>query len=110
MKITFEIGIMIKKILGLLICLCIAFTHVHTVLTEGNFTSDWFSHNIPDWDKYKPMFYDKEDMHCLEIGAWEGRSTLYIAQNYCNGKGSQFDSIDTWGGSMEHKALDTTDL
>jgi hypothetical protein len=36
-------------------------------------------------------------MRCLEIGSFEGRSTIYTAENYCNGKGSYIDALDLWG-------------
>ena len=44
---------------------------------------DWFSHNIPLW---KSVF-DKENINekkleYLEIGSYEGRSILYICENY----------------------------
>ncbi len=66
------------------------------------FTSDWFSHNIPVWDNYKSLFFNKPNMHCLEIGSFEGRSTIYTVENYCNGNGSYVDALDTWEGSFEH--------
>lgn len=62
--------------------------------TGYEFSTDWFSYNVKNWDKYKTFF--KENSQCLEIGAFEGRSTLYIAQNFCNSKNSKTYVIDTW--------------
>lgn len=73
------------------------------IVNSPIFTQDWFSMNIPVWDNYKTIFFNKEDMRCLEIGSFEGRSTIYIADNYCNGKNSYVEAIDTWNGSIEHK-------
>jgi predicted O-methyltransferase YrrM len=71
-------------------------------LSIKTFTTDWFSKEIPYWKAYKPMFSNKDNMHCIEIGSFEGRSTIYIAENYCNGNGSYTDALDTWEGSIEH--------
>jgi len=65
------------------------------------FTSDWFSANIKNWDKNKVLLKDIPNKRCLEIGAYEGRSTIYIVENYCNGKGSTIDVLDTWKGSLK---------
>ncbi len=62
--------------------------------TDYKFSVDWFSHNVENWDKYKAFF--EENSQCLEIGALEGRSTLYITENYCNSKNSKVFVIDTW--------------
>ena len=67
------------------------------------FSSDWFSKNIPHWEKHKKYFDHKPDMRGLEIGSFEGRSTLWAAKNYFNGQGSTLEAIDTWEGSVEHQ-------
>lgn len=64
--------------------------------TGYEFSVDWFSHNLESWNKYKTFFEGKENSQCLEIGALEGRSTLYTAQNFCNAKNSKTYVIDTW--------------
>jgi predicted O-methyltransferase YrrM len=69
-----------------------------------NFTSDWFSLNIPIWSKQKLMLDGLPGKRCLEVGSYEGRSTIWLAENYCNGKGSTIDAVDTWEGSIEHSA------
>jgi predicted O-methyltransferase YrrM len=74
------------------------------------FTSDWFSGNIPQWNKYKPFFDGKENKKCLEIGSYEGRSTIFIINNFCNGKNSHLDALDTWEGSIEHSQKDKDGL
>lgn len=74
------------------------------------FTTDWFSNNIKQWDKYKSYFDGKPDMHCLELGSYQGRSTLYTVKNFCNGKGSYVDAVDTWEGSIEHSNQEKVNL
>ena len=74
------------------------------------FTSDWFSDNINQWDKYKDFFDNKPNIHCLELGSYQGRSALYIVNNYCNGAGSYLDAVDTWKGSVEHNNKEKSNL
>ena len=80
------------------------------VIASPVFSADWFSHHINDWDKYKLFFEGKSNLRCLEIGSYEGRSTLYIAKNICKNKDSIIYSFDTWCGSMEHNAEFEKDL
>ncbi len=70
---------------------------------EPVFTTDYFSRKMPTWKPYLKEFHDQPNQSCLEIGSWEGRSSLYIAENFCNGEGSHLDCVDTWEGSREHK-------
>ena len=69
------------------------------IIDQPVFTTDWFSSNINQWNQYKQFFSGKENMHCLEIGSWEGRSTIYTVENFCNGNGSYVDAIDAWDGA-----------
>ncbi len=87
----------------LLLCFNVNAVDQVTDATEKKYTSDWFSGHIPHWDAYKSLFNGLENKRCLEIGAYEGRATLYLVENYCNGKGSYVDAVDTWKGSTEHK-------
>lgn len=73
------------------------------IYVDKHFTTDWFTDNIRDWAKYKPLLGGRPDTKCLEIGAFEGRSTLWIAEYLCNGLNSTVDTIDTWEGSGEHQ-------
>jgi predicted O-methyltransferase YrrM len=64
------------------------------------FTQDWFSHNIPVWQQVMPMVPERRV--CLEIGAFEGRSTVWLAENGIK----VIDCVDTWTGGEEHSQLD----
>lgn len=82
---------------------------IDQVVDTGNdvtehYTQDWFSKEISIWNKYKPLFFNKEKIRCLEIGSFEGRSTIYMLNNYCNGNNSHVDALDTWEGSVEHSS------
>jgi len=44
----------------------------------------------------------KNNSHFVEIGAWKGKSTAYMAVEIANsGKTIKFDTVDTWLGSEE---------
>ncbi|MCT4635030.1 MAG: class I SAM-dependent methyltransferase [Rickettsiales bacterium] len=83
---------------------------MNDVYIDKNFTHDWFTKNIKIWDTYKNLFYSLKNKRCLEVGAFEGKATLYLAENYCNGEGSVVDTIDTWEGSLEHTPNDKRNL
>jgi len=47
--------------------------------SEPVFTTDWFTHNLPVWDAYLMPYLSKlNSPRVLEIGAFEGRSSLWF--------------------------------
>lgn len=75
-------------------------------MTNYNFNyPDWFSHNIPNWNMLKDLLPGRTDF--LEIGSFEGRSTVWIAENFAADFDLVFiDCIDTWSGGEEHSDID----
>lgn len=66
---------------------------------------DWFSHNIPNWNKLKDLLPGNTCF--LEIGSFEGRSTVWIAENFASKTEDVIiDCFDTWSGGEEHSELD----
>lgn len=64
------------------------------------FTTDWFSGNIPTWDYFYQIV---KPAKVLEIGSWEGRSTLYSIEKIHALRGSgMITCIDTWEGGIEN--------
>lgn len=127
MKNKYFLGVLAGIIISLTICLITAIilrknpinhnnnqiskNHImYDVYIDKNFAHDWFTGNIKIWDTYKNSFYGLKNKKCLEVGAFEGRATLYLAVNYCNGEGSYVDTIDTWEGSLEHSPEDKNGL
>ena len=56
------------------------------------------------YDKVAARLYD--GFHAVEIGAYKGRSTSYLAELILkSNKKIIFDVIDTWNGSREHKKI-----
>jgi predicted O-methyltransferase YrrM len=75
------------------------------------FTQDWFSHNIPGLERMMALLPQKQLF--LEIGAFEGRSTLWFCEQLDKSDSynpdspdSYIDVIDTWRGSEEHNGID----
>ena len=78
-------------------------------MTEYQFTKDWF-HWAPEvWKQLIPMLPEGETYGAadrgirafLEIGSFEGRSAVWIAENMMQ-KGDTLTCIDTWEGGEEH--------
>ncbi len=67
-----------------------------------NFTQDWFSHNIPNFEFCMSALETKQDF--LEIGCFEGRASVWMLQNGLDPDG-KLTCIDTFQGSEEHAAM-----
>jgi predicted O-methyltransferase YrrM len=71
--------------------------------TEYQFTKDWF-HWAPEvWQQLIPLV--PANPKVMEIGSFEGRSTVWIAENML-GDAGELVCIDTWEGGEEHGAED----
>jgi predicted O-methyltransferase YrrM len=72
-------------------------------MTEYQFTKDWFNWAPEVWTQLIPLLPERRAF--LEIGSFEGRSAVWIAENMAQ-DGSHIDCIDTWGGGEEHSEED----
>ena len=61
--------------------------------------NDWFSPNIEIWKKFVNKI---NNINYLEIGSFEGRSTVFISQLKNT---NSITAIDTWEGSDEHNGI-----
>ncbi|OQA56534.1 MAG: hypothetical protein BWY42_00953 [Candidatus Omnitrophica bacterium ADurb.Bin277] len=66
------------------------------------FHADWFSQNIPVWEKFLAHLKGREYIHGLEIGCWEGRSTCWLLQNIFTHPTSKMTVIDPFLGNPEN--------
>lgn len=74
--------------------------------TEKIFRSDWFSYNIPLLKEFlNPLINENTVVQMLEIGSYEGRSTLWFLENILQHSSSSITCIDTFQGSDEHNEL-----
>lgn len=71
-----------------------------------DFREDWFSSNIPNWDSiFKSIGWNAKEQKCVvEIGSFEGRSSVWILQNLLNGDSSTLHCIDTFEGGQEYSS------
>jgi len=69
---------------------------------EYQFTKDWFNWAPAVWEQLTPMLSGVAGKrNFLEIGSFEGRSSVWIAENMMQ-DGDHLRCIDTWEGGEEH--------
>ena len=68
-------------------------------MSEYQFTKDWFQWSPPVWEKIIPHLPERKTF--LEIGSFEGRSTVWTVENMLE-DGGDLVAIDTWEGGAEH--------
>jgi len=69
------------------------------------FTEDWFSNNIPIWTKYLNQLKDKPNLRFLEIGSFQGKSTVWLLENILTNDTSTITCIDTFEGYDEQAII-----
>ena len=74
---------------------------------EYQYTKDWFNWAPEVWNQLIPMLPERTEdgRNFLEIGSFEGRSAVWIAENMMQ-KGDTLTCIDTWEGGEEHSEED----
>jgi predicted O-methyltransferase YrrM len=71
-------------------------------MTDYEFTKDWFNWAPAVWEQLTPMLSGEAGKrNFLEIGSFEGRSSVWIAENMMQ-DGDHLRCIDTWEGGEEH--------
>lgn len=76
-------------------------------MTEYQYTKDWFNWAPEVWQQLIPHLPERTEdgRNFLEIGSFEGRSAVWIAENMMQ-KGDTLTCIDTWEGGEEHSEED----
>jgi predicted O-methyltransferase YrrM len=67
------------------------------------FTVDWFSAGAPVW---RSMIADIKPRKALEVGAFEGRSAIFLIEHCASFGPFDLTCVDTWAGGVEHTAFD----
>ena len=67
------------------------------------FTADWFSHNIPVWERILDRFKGKPGIHYLEIGVFEGMSAFWMLENILTHPTSKLTGIDIFPKHIEER-------
>ena len=79
-------------------------------MTEYQYTKDWFNWAPQVWEQLTPMLSGTAGYRqFLEIGSFEGRSSIWIAENMMQ-DGDHLRCIDTWEGGEEHGEEDMSEV
>lgn len=71
---------------------------------EYRFTTDWFTRHIDVWT---PLIAMAKPKKVLEIGSFEGRSTVFTIEEACKYTDDlEIHCVDTWEGGVEHAGMD----
>ncbi len=62
--------------------------------TEPAFSENWFDHNIPHWERWLGDFRGRSGLRALEIGSFEGRSTLWLCEEILTADDARIDCLD----------------
>jgi predicted O-methyltransferase YrrM len=69
--------------------------------TKGRFDKTWFDGNIVPWCvTFSRVFRRETPVRILEIGSFQGRSSLFFLTYFTHGN---LTAVDTWAGSDEHE-------
>lgn len=69
------------------------------------FSHDYFSGHIPLWRQWFAELITPAPIRILEIGSWQGGSTLWLLDHVIGPRGGAITCVDTWAGSSEHTFL-----
>jgi predicted O-methyltransferase YrrM len=79
-------------------------------MTEYQFTKDWFNWAPAVWEQLIPLLPGEAGKRSfMEIGSFEGRSAVWIAENMMQ-NGDTLYCIDTWEGGEEHSEENMGDV
>src|SRR4030042_2752740 len=71
------------------------------------FTEDWTTPHIETWKKYLGHLAGQPDLRALEIGCFEGRSTMWFCENILTRSSCEITCVDTFLGGADQKAHGT---
>lgn len=66
------------------------------------FTQNWFDGNIPSLQRWLGPFSGRPGLRALEIGSFEGRSTLWLCENILTAEDARIDCLDLFATDPVH--------
>ena len=60
---------------------------------EG-YSTDWFEHNVPHWERWLAPLRGRPGLRALEIGSFEGRSTVWLCEHVLTADDARIDCVD----------------
>ena len=76
----------------------------------AEFTVYWFDPHVPHIERALAPFRGRPGIRMLEIGSYEGRSTVWFLEHILTGDGSHLTAVDTWIGSAENDPAEMDDV
>lgn len=61
---------------------------------SGQFSENWFDHNIPDLTRWLAPLAGRPGLRALEIGSFEGRSTVWLCEHVLTADDARIDCLD----------------
>lgn len=74
---------------------------------DYEFSVDWVTGTAPVW---RSMIASIKPRRVLEIGAYEGRSAVFMIENCAPLAPLELTCVDTWGGGVEHAQIDMANV
>jgi predicted O-methyltransferase YrrM len=69
------------------------------------FSSDWFTSNLPVWQRALAPYAGRRGLRYLEVGVFEGRSVLWMLENVLTDPGARATVIDPFEGDLKGRFL-----
>ena len=66
------------------------------------FSTDWIAGKTVNWENYLGKLKNQPNARGLEIGCFEGRSTIWYAQNILTGNGATLTCVDPFSPRLHH--------
>ena len=70
-----------------------------------DFSEDWFSDNIPQWERFLEPYRGAANLNYLEIGVYEGRATVWMAENILTHEKARVTALDVFPKDLEERFL-----
>lgn len=78
-----------------------------TEMPGYRFVFDWFCWHIPMWSERLAPWAGRRNQRFLEIGCWEGRSTVWLLDHVLTHESGVLDCVDPWscpiGATIEER-------
>lgn len=68
-----------------------------------DFSSDWFTQNIPIWQEVLKPYRGEPNVSYLEVGAYEGGSVIWMLENILTHPTARLTAIDVFSGPYKDK-------
>jgi predicted O-methyltransferase YrrM len=76
-------------------------------MTEYKFTEDWTTPHVAEWEKQLGFLRGRPNIQGLEIGCFEGRSSLWFLENVITGDHCSITCVDSFEGGDDQKKYGT---